>query len=70
MKKQIDEHPDQDLELLVIPVERTTESNSYTGETYSKTITHYMAPSGATLRKDDEVMQLYITSCKYAEKEK
>ena len=70
MKKQIDEHPDQDLELLVIPVERTTESNSYTGETYSKTITHNMAPSGATLRKDDEVMQLYITSCKYAEKEK
>lgn len=70
MKKQIEEHPDRDLELLVIPVERTTESNSYTGESYSKTITNYMAPSGVTLRKDDEVMQLYVVSSKYAEKEK
>ena len=67
VKKQIDEHPDEDLRLLVIPVTQVTENNGYTS--YTTAVNHYMAPSGIKFRKDDEVTLFHIISSKYAGEE-
>ncbi|WP_297909053.1 DUF4270 domain-containing protein [uncultured Parabacteroides sp.] len=69
LKYQIEKDPDNDLALLVIPVDWTyTTNNSYygSGEKITTAITNYLAPSGVKIRKDEEVMKIGITSCKYA----
>ena len=67
LKYQMENNPDKDLSLLLIPVQRTTTtSNSYGQSTVVTTaITNYLAPSGVKIRKDEEVMKIGITSCKY-----
>lgn len=68
LKNQIENAPDEDLHLLVIPVNHITESNYY-GYTYTLKIAHYLHPSGVTLRKDEDLTQLVVTSCYYNEDE-
>lgn len=67
LKYQMENNPDKDLSLLLIPVQRTTTTgNSYGQSTVVTTaITNYLAPSGVKIRKDEEVMKIGITSCKY-----
>ena len=66
LKYQMENNPDKDLSLLLIPVQRTTTTgNSYGQSTVVTTaITNYLAPSGVKIRKDEEVMKIGITSCK------
>ena len=68
IKYQIDNAPDQDVRLAVLPVERTTTtSSSYYGTTTTTSaITHYMVPAGVKIRIDGEVRKIGITSCQYA----
>ncbi|WP_455625135.1 DUF4270 domain-containing protein [Parabacteroides sp.] len=68
LKYQIENNPDKDMNLLLIPVQRTTTtSNNYGQSTVTTTaITNYLAPSGVKIRKDEEVMKIGITSCEYA----
>ena len=68
LKHQMENNPDEDMRLLIIPVERTTTTNSsyWQQTTSTSAITNYMAPSGVKIRKDEEVMKISITSCKYA----
>lgn len=68
LKNQIEKAPDKDMNLLIIPVYRsTTQSNSYYEQTeITSAISNYLAPSGVKLRKDEEVMKIGITSSKYA----
>jgi len=55
----------EELNLLVIPIDRGTQTDSYTGLLTSSYINNYLAPSGVRLRKDPEVMRLQIISSKY-----
>ena len=68
IKYQIDNAPDQDVRLVVVPVERTTQtSNSYYGSTTTTSaISHYMAPAGVKIRIDADMRKIGITSCQYA----
>ena len=68
IKYQIDNAPDQDLRLAVLPVERVTKtSSSYYGTTTTTSaISHYMVPAGVKIRIDEEVRKVGITSCQYA----
>lgn len=68
IKYQIDNAPDEDLRLLLLPVQRTTKTTSgyYETTTVTTALTNYMAPAGVKIRKDEEVMKISITSCKYA----
>ena len=68
IKYQIDNAPDQDVRLVVLPVERITKtSNSYYGSTTTTSaISHYMAPAGVKIRINEELRKIGITSCQYA----
>ena len=69
LKHQMENVPEEDMRLLVIPVERTTTSSGggYNQTTVSTSaLTNYMAPAGVKIRKDEAVMHIGITSCKYA----
>ena len=55
--------PDEDLRLLVIPVNRVTSmSQNYY---YTTEINNYLAPSGVKLRKDNDLMKITVVSSKY-----
>lgn len=68
LKHQMEKDPDKDLNLLLIPVDMTSTTNNgyYESTTVTTSITNYLAPSGVRIRKDEEVMKIGITSCKYA----
>lgn len=68
IKNQIDNAPDEDLNLVVLPVERTTKTTSSYYQSYTTTtaIGHYMSPAGVKIRKDEEMRKIGITSSKYA----
>ena len=60
--------PDEDLRLLVVPVNRFTgTTQDYSGNTvyYTTEINNYLSPSGVKLRKDKELMKITIISSKY-----
>ena len=56
--------PDEDIRLLVVPVNRlaSASSNYY----YTTAIENYLAPSGVKLRKDKDLMKVTVISSKYA----
>lgn len=64
LKTHIENSPEEDLSLLVIPVRRQTTSDYY-GNPYSTSISHFMSPTGITLRKDKNVMKVGVTSSLY-----
>ena len=68
IQNQIDKHPDKDLEVYIIPVERTTSTTSsyYSTSTYTSKLENYISPSGVKLLKSNDAMRLIITSSKYA----
>ena len=68
IKYQIDNAPDKDLDLVILPVERTTKTTSsyYSTSTTTTAITHYMAPAGVKIRIDEDARKIGITSCQYA----
>ena len=55
--------PDDDLRLLLVPVNRITSSSSY--GYYTAELTNYFAPSGLKLRKDKDMMQVTVVTSKY-----
>jgi len=55
--------PDDDLRLLLVPVNRKT-SSSEQGY-YTTEISNYLAPSGIKLRKDNDLMQISVVTSKY-----
>jgi len=59
----INESPDDDLRLLLVPVNRVTSGSS--PSIYSIEISNYLAPSGVKLRKDKDMMQVSIVTSKY-----
>lgn len=63
---QIKNAPDQDVSLMVIPVNVTSTTNSYTGYTIITAVNNYMAPAGVKIRKDEESRQIVITSADYS----
>jgi hypothetical protein len=64
LKKHIENSPEEDLSLLVIPVRRETATDYY-DNVYSTSISHFMSPAGMKLRKDKNVMKVGVTSSKY-----
>ena len=67
LKSYMESGIDNDLEMLVIPITRSTgQTSGYSGtQTYTTGISHYLYPSAVTLRKDKEAMRLAITSSKF-----
>jgi hypothetical protein len=67
--------PDEDLRLLLVPVNRTYQQSSSSSSYYSTTssyyttaLSHYLAPAGVKLRKDRDFMKIAILSSKYINK--
>ncbi|MDD2438134.1 MAG: DUF4270 domain-containing protein [Massilibacteroides sp.] len=60
LKKHKENAPDEDLRVLLIPIETDAATN-----TYSYYIRNFLRPSGLTLRKDSEVMSIKVTTSKY-----
>lgn len=69
METHITENPDEDLRILIFPVENVTQSSSYHGTSDATTtaINNYMAPSGVKVKKDDESMTFVLTTSIYNE---
>lgn len=69
LEEHLKNNPDENLRLLVIPVEHTTQtSNSYYDQTnVTISVNHYMTPSGVKLKKDPESMKFLLTTSKYRE---
>jgi len=65
LKNQLENDPEKDLVLLVIPVYADIQTNSYYGTTYTVSVSNYLYPSGVTLRKDEKMREIVITSSKY-----
>lgn len=68
LQYQVDNAPEKDLNLLLIPVDVKTETNSYTSTSYVTNIYHYFTPSGVKLRKDGNKLDFVVVSSKYAQK--
>ena len=62
--------PDDDLRLLLVPVNRRTGSvqSNNTNTYYTNEINNYLAPSGVKLRKDKDLMQVSVVTSKYEKK--
>ena len=56
--------PDEDLRLLLVPVNRLTGGGS-TSSIYTTEITNYLSPSGVKIRKDKDFMQVSIVTSSY-----
>jgi hypothetical protein len=67
LKYQIDNNPGlEELNLLVIPVERTLQTDYYGNPTSSSTsVDNYLRPSGVKLRKEPAVMQFQVITSRY-----
>lgn len=61
LKDQMENTPDKDLVMWVIPVNH--EKDNYYG--YTTSVSNYLFPSAVKLRKDEDVMKIVITSSKY-----
>ena len=55
----------EELNLLVVPVERTMQTDSYGNETTPLSVSNYLRPSTLCLRKDAETMKLSIITNRY-----
>jgi hypothetical protein len=63
-------HPDlEELNLLVVPVERTFQMYNGQSTGVTATLNNYLRPSGVTLRKDPVAMQFQIITSKDADKD-
>lgn len=66
LKKHIENSPDKDLNLLVIPVTRTSASSN--GAYYTSDIQHSFDLSGAKIRIEEEYMKVVVLSSKFENK--
>ena len=74
LQTHIENHPDEDLVLLLVPVERVTAESSYssyyyyyygTTQTYTSAINNYLLPSAVKLLKREEDMKVVVTTTDY-----
>lgn len=72
LKEHINNSPDEDLRLLVVPVTRdygTYSSGYYSSYYYTKGLSHSFFLSGAKIRTEDEYMKVVVVSSKFENKE-
>ena len=70
METHITENPDEDLRILIFPVENVTQSSSSyygTSDATTTAINNYMAPSGVKVKRDDKSMTFALTTSIYNE---
>lgn len=72
LETHVQENPDEDLRILVFPVENVTQSNSNsigitTSDAVTTGINNYMLPSGVKIKKDDASMTFVLTTSIYNE---
>jgi flagellar assembly factor FliW len=69
LQVHLENKPDEDLNLILLPVLRGTQNSSSSwgssGKPYTTSITNYMKPSGVRLKKDKEAMQIVVLTSKY-----
>jgi len=63
LKTHIDQSPDKDLSLLVIPV--TRKASPYNEKYYTTNISHNFSLSGVKIRTEEEYMKVVVLSSKY-----
>jgi len=66
LRAQKDNAPDEDLRLVVVPVERIISQDSH-GNILNSSISNYLVPSGVTLRKDGDHMKIQVVTSRYAD---
>ncbi len=62
---QLAKAPDKDLVMWLIPINLTQSYNSYYQTTFTTAVSNFLSPSGVTLRKDDDLRKLVVTSSRY-----
>jgi hypothetical protein len=69
IKYQLEHAPDKDLNMLLIPVDRTvmTTTSNNTVYVFTESINNYLRPASLTLRKDSLTMQVQIITSIYDE---
>lgn len=67
LKTHIDNSPEKDLSLLILPVNRTYTTSSSTH--YTTGISHALIPAGLKIRKEEEFMKIVILSSMFENKE-
>lgn len=67
IKYQIENNPDQDLAVWIIPVKYIATTNQYTGVTTPLVVGNYMTPSAVKLRKDEDSRMIVVTSSLYGD---
>lgn len=69
LQVHLENKPDEDLNLILLPVLRGTQNSSSSwgssGKPYTTSITNYMKPAGVRLKKDKEAMQIVVLTSKY-----
>jgi len=68
LKTHIENNPEKDLSLLVIPITRKMAYDSYYGMYYTTGISHSFFLSGIKIRTEDEYMKVAVLSSKFEEK--
>ena len=67
LKAHIENSPDEDLRLLVIPVYR--ETTTYSSMYYTMGITHTLIPAGLKIRTDGDLMKIVVLSSKFEDRQ-
>lgn len=65
MQEHINNNPEKDMVLLLVPVERiTAQQNSYS-QPYTTALNNYLLPSGVKLLKTEDAMKIIVTTTDY-----
>ena len=65
LQLHLESNPDEDLRLLVIPVNRTYETSQYTEGGITTSISNYLIPSAVKLKKDKESRKIVVLTSQY-----
>lgn len=65
LKHQMENDPDNDIALWLIPVNNKQEYNSYYRDYFTTGVSNFFTPSGVRLRKDEDMRRLIVTSSQF-----
>ena len=65
LQLHLENNPNEDLRLLVVPVNRTYDTDQYGNPTNTTAIGNYLFPSAVKLKKDEASRQIVVLTSKY-----
>ena len=65
LQLHLENNPDEDLRLLVVPVNRTYDTDQYGNPVSTTSISNYLLPSAVKLKKDEESRKIVVLTSQY-----